>query len=197
TGSADIERFHIPTRNDHRIGSWCGAGRTGSSESIGNPRSTGLQMATTSAGEILYRTVVLHAILIAGIIATLFISACESSARVSADGNVQLPEVPVSFAGRDSAGVDLIDYSVDDWRHTPEWTLDAEPITSIGVVEGPREYQFANITAAVRLDDQTLVVADGNSGELRYYDALGGHVRSVGGRGDGPGEYRAVSILRR
>src|SRR5690606_28349256 len=78
----------------------------------------------------------------------------------------------------------------------PELMLNPEPILTIGEMEGAEEYEFHNVNHATRLSDGTLVVANGGSLELRFYDSTGRHIRSAGRRGSGPGEFEAITYLR-
>ena len=64
-----------------------------------------------------------------------------------------------------------------------------EPSLTIGVLDGPEEYQLFRARSAIRLDDGRIVVANGGSSELRFYDAEGRFLYSVGGEGEGPGEF--------
>ena len=52
-------------------------------------------------------------------------------------------------------------------------TLAEEPLLRVGIVDGPLEYIFGNVTGAVRLEDGSIVVADEQSGNLRRFDANG------------------------
>lgn len=81
------------------------------------------------------------------------------------------------------------------WAGDTLWSVGAEPEVSIGVVDGPAEYQLSDVSSAVRLPDGRILVADGGSGELRYYGADGEHLRSVGGVGEGPGEFTSLAGL--
>lgn len=47
----------------------------------------------------------------------------------------------------------------------------------------------------MRLSDGRVVVANGGTNELRYYDSKGHHLVSVGGEGDGPGEFRRLASV--
>ena len=49
-----------------------------------------------------------------------------------------------------------------------------EPLMRVGMLDGPVEYLFGNITGAVRLNDGSVVVADEQSHEVRMFDAGGG-----------------------
>ena len=69
------------------------------------------------------------------------------------------------------------------------WRLTPDPLVTIGVVAGEPEYEFSYVVGALRLAPDTIVVLDDDAGELRFYDGLGNHIRTVGGRGEGPGEF--------
>ena len=60
------------------------------------------------------------------------------------------------------------------------------PTVEIGVEDGAEEYQFYQIGGALRLEDGSILVTDGGSGELRFYDASGEFERAVGRKGAGP-----------
>lgn len=62
------------------------------------------------------------------------------------------------------------------------------PDFTIGSVDGAPEYLFDRVTGAARLSDGRIVVIDGSTGQLRYYDQLGRFIRATGGKGEGPGE---------
>ncbi len=71
-----------------------------------------------------------------------------------------------------------------------------EPLVRVGLLNGPDEYLFGNITGAVRLEDGSIVVADQSIFEVRRYDAGGRHVWSSGRQGEGPGEYEGLRLMR-
>lgn len=75
-------------------------------------------------------------------------------------------------------------------------TLAEEPLLRVGIVDGPLEYIFGNVTGAVRLEDGSVVVADEQSGNLRRFDANGRHIWTSGRSGEGPGEYEGLRLLR-
>lgn len=93
----------------------------------------------------------------------------------------------------DSGGVAIVT-NADPARVTA-WSLDAVPELTIGELEGEEAYLLDRVPGAVRLADGAVVVANAGSGELRYYDATGRHVRSVGGAGGGPGEFQGLFSL--
>ena len=101
------------------------------------------------------------------------------------------------FAVRDSAGVRIAESSAPAWRQGEEWKLSAEPLVQVGEVEGEPAYQLSQVAGAVKLGDGSLVVANAQSHELRWFDGAGRHLRTAGGRGGGPGEFGGMSTLMR
>jgi hypothetical protein len=120
---------------------------------------------------------------------SLVLAGCERVASTA--------EATRSAVVRDSAGVRIVEIDERAWADAPRWALGSEPFLSIGLVDGPEAYQFDRVTAALRLEDGTVVVANGGSREIRFYDRAGKHFRSVGRSGAGPGEYGFPVLLTR
>ncbi len=59
---------------------------------------------------------------------------------------------------------------------------------SIGVETGREEYMFARITA-LAADDRHIYVVETRPPVVRVYDLDGTHIRNIGTRGQGPGEF--------
>jgi hypothetical protein len=97
---------------------------------------------------------------------------------------------------RDSAGVRIVE-NLAAPAAPAALGLAVEPDAQIGVVEGAPEYQLDRVQWLTRLTDGTIVVANGGTSEIRFYDAAGRHLRTSGRSGAGPGEYRAITYLRR
>ncbi|MEJ2217098.1 MAG: hypothetical protein P8099_10835 [Gemmatimonadota bacterium] len=98
-----------------------------------------------------------------------------------------------AFAVRDSAGVHIAESRAPAWSEGESWRLASAPAVRIGSLNGPPELQFDGVVEALRLADGRIVVADGGSGEVRFYGPDGAFLRRVGGEGDGPGEFRLMS----
>ncbi|MGD2069913.1 MAG: 6-bladed beta-propeller [Gemmatimonadota bacterium] len=64
----------------------------------------------------------------------------------------------------------------------------------IGVLEGSEEYQFGQIVDLAVDPEGGIYVFDSQVPALRYYAAGGSYVRTVGGEGQGPGEYLDASL---
>jgi len=68
-------------------------------------------------------------------------------------------------------------------------------VTEIGVVSGAQELEFSDVTGALQLPDGRIVVADGGTNELRFFEAAGSFSQSAGHQGEGPGEFQRVDYL--
>jgi hypothetical protein len=90
----------------------------------------------------------------------------------------------------DSAGVEIVTNRGNLWREGDEWQVSPDPELSIGTFEGDAVYELFQVQGAVRLPDGTIIVLNAGTNELRSYDGDGRHRWSVGGEGEGPGEFR-------
>lgn len=116
------------------------------------------------------------------------------SVVVAGCGDARLPSGVVV---RDSAGVKLVINHRPAWGASSAWTLAAVPTLEIGTLDGQSGYLFDGIAGVAQLSDGTIVVADGGSSELRFFDAQGELVSVAGGRGEGPGEFELMATLGR
>lgn len=109
--------------------------------------------------------------------ATLFLIACNS------------PNNPSSTVVSDSAGVLITENSLV--ASGTEWGLQLPPILIIGQNEGTETGPglFGRINQAIRLSSGDIAVAENQAGEIRIFDDGGGHLRTFGKRGEGPGEF--------
>lgn len=60
----------------------------------------------------------------------------------------------------------------------------------IGRLEGPPEVTFGDVSRLAVADDGSIHVVDDQVPAVRVFDREGNHLRTLGGEGDGPGEYR-------
>ena len=91
----------------------------------------------------------------------------------------------------DSAGIRIVESVAPAWEADEAWRVSG-PITSVGAIDGPPESQLHRVRGVARLGDGRVVVSNQGSSEIRLYDASGRWIRSIGGEGDGPGEFRLV-----
>jgi hypothetical protein len=121
-------------------------------------------------------------------------------AGVTASGMSGCDSADRSYAGptqRDSAGIAIVESSRAEWDSSTAWTVDTAPVASIGVDDGDEAYLLNRVVGATRLPDGRLVVANGGSGQLRFFDSTGVFIRAVGRPGPGPGEFEYMRALER
>jgi hypothetical protein len=83
------------------------------------------------------------------------------------------------------------------WGPGDGWVVGSEPVLSLGGGGGPEAQQFFRVQDALLLDSGVLWVADGATRELRVFGMDGRYIASYGGQGEGPGEFRSLSISKR
>lgn len=118
--------------------------------------------------------------------AILLLAACGAGERAATD-----------IAVRDSAGIAIVENTAAVWPEGGGWHLSPEPLVEIGALDGAPEDQLFRVVGARRLGDGRIVVANSGTHELRFYDAQGRHLRSVGREGEGPGEFRGLGAIHR
>ena len=95
----------------------------------------------------------------------------------------------------DSAGVNIVTSAGRVWGERGV-RVDSIPLLRIGAEEaGP--YQFSFISTGLLLEGGGIAVVEQSAPEVRLFDAEGRHLRSVGRRGRGPGEFQAITGLFR
>ncbi len=91
----------------------------------------------------------------------------------------------------DSLGIPVVFSAQPAWDLEDAWSLSENPKLSIGAVEGDEPYLFFRVAGAFLLPDGGLIVVHSSRPPiLRIYDRAGKHLRSIGGEGEGPGEFR-------
>ena len=101
-----------------------------------------------------------------------------ATSGVTGCGQETAPDGP-AFQVRDSAGVTIYDNSAGEWTEATAWRLSSEPTLAIGIFDGPEEYLLFQARGARRLSNGNILIANGGTHELRFYDPNGRHVRSV------------------
>ena len=81
-----------------------------------------------------------------------------------------------------------------------EWRAEASlvPEVSIGALDGAEEYTFGGVWSIAVDADRRVYVFDGQAQHVRVFDSAGAYVETLGGRGEGPGEFsraEAISVL--
>lgn len=99
-----------------------------------------------------------------------------------------------AFTVADSANVQIVRSLRPSWEDEPV-IVDSEPILEIGEVDGDAPYILYRIVGVARTGRGEIVVGDGGSSELRFFTGDGTHIRSVGGQGEGPGEFTSLRAV--
>lgn len=101
---------------------------------------------------------------------------------------------PPGHTVRDSAGITIVenDHTRPAWTDDTRWRIADEPALQIGTSEGDPNHQLFRVRDARRFSDGTIAVANHGSAEVKLFDPLGRHLVTVGGRGDGPAEFRSA-----
>jgi hypothetical protein len=96
---------------------------------------------------------------------------------------------------RPAAAQDTIVVHAED---PPEWGSNVRVVEElrIGAVDGPDEYILGYIGSIGARRDGTIFVYDAQVPIIRQYSAAGDHVRDIGRKGQGPGEYRYVDGMQ-
>jgi hypothetical protein len=95
---------------------------------------------------------------------------------------------------RSSAQDVVADTAVSETEGGVAWSISDAPALHVGRGDG---VAFGWISAATVLTDGTVVAADNLEKVLHIFGSDGTHIRKVGGRGEGPGEFEATSQLIR
>lgn len=102
-----------------------------------------------------------------------------------------------ALALRDSAGVQIVENAGTTDLPARNWTIGVRPTLVIGSANGDAAELFTRIGGVTRLSDGTIAVLESGTSEVRFFYLDGRHKATVGGNGDGPGEFRrAVSLVR-
>lgn len=96
---------------------------------------------------------------------------------------------------RDSAGVRIVESARARIDRPSGWTVAAKPDLVIGAARGDSTDLLSSVSGAAQLDDGRILVVDGGTRQVRFYDGEGHLLRAVGGEGDGPGEYRSPRLV--
>jgi hypothetical protein len=93
---------------------------------------------------------------------------------------------------RDSAGVRITENADPTQGKTALWSVEPAPVVDIGGA-GDAASELHRVMSVACLADGRIVVANAGTHELRIFDADGGHARTIGRRGEGPGEFNELA----
>ncbi|MXW55151.1 MAG: hypothetical protein F4Z59_00205, partial [Gemmatimonadales bacterium] len=101
--------------------------------------------------------------------------------------------VPARSSVVDSAGIAIVTSGALSSDRVCR--VSGEPSFAVGEVSGDERYEFYDIRGLVRLSDGSVAVADETTSSVRVFGATGEYVRSMGRRGEGPGEFRDPYLM--
>ena len=94
----------------------------------------------------------------------------------------------------DSAGTRIVTYDVTR-ASLPVHLWLAEHDLEIGTLDGAAEYAFSGITDLALSSAGGMLVSDAVTHEIRLFDANGVHESTIGGSGEGPGEFATAPTI--
>ncbi|MCG6955435.1 MAG: hypothetical protein LJF04_05530, partial [Gemmatimonadetes bacterium] len=95
----------------------------------------------------------------------------------------------------DSAGVEIVTTETPAAEVPVFATLDTVPGLRLGSLSGPEEEQFGSVRDLAVLSDGGVAVLDGQAVEIRVFGPDGSFRRTVGRKGEGPGELSWPSYM--
>jgi hypothetical protein len=96
----------------------------------------------------------------------------------------------------DSAGIQITRLTRSPIASGVVWTVAPEPELDIGVREGEPPYELDRVVAARRLSDGSIVIANSGVKQLRLFSKEGRYIRTIGGEGEGPGEFQSMAWVQ-
>lgn len=97
---------------------------------------------------------------------------------------------------RDSAGIRIVHNDKPSWTAAQQLRLAAAPSLIIGDRD-EEPYLLSQVKSPVELSDGRIILANGASTELRIYDAKGTYLKTIGRKGNGPGEFQDIEKVTR
>ena len=97
----------------------------------------------------------------------------------------------------DSVGVQIVEALRPLWGDSSPWNVGSVPLVDLVQTGVGEAHEFYRVLDMKRLPDGSLVVAERGSQTIRLFSDNGVLRHSVGGRGDGPGEFVNIRTLER
>ena len=119
--------------------------------------------------------------------ATISLAACLS---VACDRQSAAPLHSVT----DSAGIAISESTAPQWAEGEAWSIAGTPHLEIGATDAPG-HDLYEVSDVARLADGRVAVVNSGSNEVRVFSEDGDLLQSLGGGGEGPGEFRAPRRL--
>ena len=115
------------------------------------------------------------------------VAACLLAASCSPPG-----DTPPLAVERDSVGITIVESFAPAWGDSARWRVGDEPLLDLAESGSGDAHDFYRVRNVARLPDGGIAVVNRGSSEVRKFSADGTFVGSVGGYGEGPGEFSNV-----
>lgn len=100
-------------------------------------------------------------------------------------------DAPEQYTVRDSVGVTIVESAAPAWAEGAGWSLADTAHLRIGETDAPG-HDLYDVRSIVRLSDGRVAVANSGSSEIRIFSGDGDLLQTLGGPGEGPGEFRSL-----
>lgn len=97
---------------------------------------------------------------------------------------------------RDSAGIRIVENPGVLVRRPLGWAINTVPDLVVGKAQRNAPYELFNVRGVAKLPDGRIVVVNGGTEEIRFFDRHGIYLSTSGRAGDGPGEYRMPLLMQ-
>lgn len=114
----------------------------------------------------------------------LFLSSCQGG-----DSN------PPLVVERDSAGIQIVEAMRPLWGDSSLWRIDPDPVVDLTLTGSGPNHEFYRVGSMKQRPDGSLAIANRGSEEVRMFSATGEFQGAFGGSGDGPGEFRNLTVI--
>lgn len=96
----------------------------------------------------------------------------------------------------DSAGIRMVESGYPAWGEVSPWWVDLEPLVVIGAQPDEPDALLFGVTEAAKLSDGRILVANAGTFVVKVFRKDGSLHSQIGGKGEGPGEFRFPGPLR-
>ncbi len=102
---------------------------------------------------------------------------------------------PPLILQRDSSGIEIVEAQRPLWDESSLWSIDPDPLVDLTVSGGGPAHEFFRVRGVWLRPDGSLVLADRASRQIRLYSSEGKLLGSLGGPGQGPGEFNDIQQI--
>ena len=94
-------------------------------------------------------------------------------------------------------GIHIVESHRSAWDDVDRWAVDSVPKLDLAETGTGINHEFSRVRGMTLLSNETMIVVDAGSQELRLFGSDGRWLNTNGGRGEDPGEFRNVQAVIR